>query len=385
MASIYKRAGQKTYSIRYKADGIWKGKTTCWQTDSQLHRAKALAEAAELSVHEQEKLYEHHGWVRYHIENWPASHLTISHYLNSWNWLELFLSEHGLQLSQFGPAAAEAYITWRCGDRRPADAHRHRSGHQVHRNQACRDVKMMKWIQRQGRLLGRLQTHALDDYRIKYSPKIRSFPPFTPEQITLVRAALSSPVLPRWMGISFEIGLATGCRLRETAIPLDGVDLVAKTMTFPCPKGGTDMSFTIPIPAALVGLLAKLKADGETMTCTLPPKASYFWRQLFNRLGLRVHCFHSLRVTRVTELRKAGVPQSVSMRLVNHSSHLVHQLYQRHEVEDLRQFVDRGAVATILQRPVEKPAHRSRGTQPHSTLGGRRSMGCRTPNKIHQC
>jgi hypothetical protein len=121
------------------------------------------------------------------------------------------------------------------------------------------------------------------------------------------------------------------------------------------------------------------------MTCTIPPKASYYWRQLFNRLGLRVHCFHSLRVTRVTELRKAGVPQSVSMRLVNHSSHLVHQLYQRHEVEDLRQFVDRGAVATILQTPLEKPAHRSRGTQPHSTPGGRRNTGCRIPNKIHQC
>jgi hypothetical protein len=54
-------------------------------------------------------------------------------------------------------------------------------------------------------------------------------------------------------------------------------------------------------------------------------------------------------------------------------------------VEDLRQFVDRGAVATILQRPLEKPAHRSRGIRPHSTPVGRRNMGCRTPNKIHQC
>jgi hypothetical protein len=163
------------------------------------------------------------------------------------------------------------------------------------------------------------------------------------------------------MRISWEIGLATGCRLRETAIPLDGVDLVGGTITFPTPKGGTNMAFSIPIPKAIAPLLCNLKASGAKVSCEIPPKASYYWRQLFNRVGLRTHVFHSLRVTRVTNLRKAGVPQSYAMRLVNHSSSMVHQLYQRHEVEDLRDYVDLGSSGPMILARTGKPARAQEG------------------------
>ena len=379
MASIYKRSGSDCYSIRYKQNGKWKGKATKYRLDSQLHRAKCLAEAAQISVAEKQRTFSGHDWVLIHIHNWPASPLTTSHYINSWNWLELFMAEHSLHLEDFGPTQAELYLTWRCADRRPADAHRHRSGHRVHRNQACRDVKMMKWIQRQGRLLGRLQTHALDDYRIKYSAKIRSFPTFSAAQIEAVRNALSHPVVPKWMGISFEIGLATGCRLRETAIPLEGVDLVAGTITFPTPKGGPKMAFTIPIPKAIVPLLCDLKASGAKVSCEIPPKASHYWRQLFNRIGMRTHVFHSLRVTRVTNLRKAGVPQSYAMRLVNHSSAMVHQLYQRHEVEDLREYVDCGSSQPMIPARMETPDRAPGESLVSQKVFGRRNMKLNMP------
>jgi hypothetical protein len=50
--------------------------------------------------------------------------------------------------------------------------------------------------------------------------------------------------------------------------------------------------------------------------------------------------FHCLRVTYVNRLRRAGVPREAAMRLVNHSSDLVHQIYQREKVEDVAQWRD---------------------------------------------
>jgi hypothetical protein len=39
-------------------------------------------------------------------------------------------------------------------------------------------------------------------------------------------------------------------------------------------------------------------------------------------------------------LRRAGVPREAAMRLVNHASELIHQIYQREKVEDVAQWRD---------------------------------------------
>jgi hypothetical protein len=44
--------------------------------------------------------------------------------------------------------------------------------------------------------------------------------------------------------------------------------------------------------------------------------------------------------TYVNRLRRAGVPREAAMRLVNHSSELIHQVYQREKVEDVAQWRD---------------------------------------------
>ena len=44
--------------------------------------------------------------------------------------------------------------------------------------------------------------------------------------------------------------------------------------------------------------------------------------------------------TCVNRLRRAGVPREAAMRLVNHSSELIHQVYQREKVEDVAQWRD---------------------------------------------
>jgi hypothetical protein len=100
---------------------------------------------------------------------------------------------------------------------------------------------------------------------------------------------------------------------------------------------------------------------------------------LFNRIGLRTHVFHSLRVTRCTELRKAGVPAACAMRLVSHSSLLVHQLYQRHEVEDLRQYVDCGSSRPMIPARMETPDRALGENRVSQKVFARRNMKQNTP------
>jgi hypothetical protein len=49
---------------------------------------------------------------------------------------------------------------------------------------------------------------------------------------------------------------------------------------------------------------------------------------------------YSFRVSYVNCLRRAGVSREAAMRLVNHSSDLIHQTYQREKVEDVVQWRD---------------------------------------------
>ena len=81
----------------------------------------------------------------------------------------------------------------------------------------------------------------------------------TDDEILEIQEALRDE--PEWMQVSFEIGLHTGCRLRETRIPLSCVDFRECKITFPNPKGGEDRAFSIPMPTVLVPLLEKLKAE----------------------------------------------------------------------------------------------------------------------------
>jgi len=353
VAAIYRRKDSQWFWLRYKtANGKWSAKATRYRTDNTLHRAKAQEEAAKLSVGER-TIKSDHGWVSAMIESHPVCPSSKRHYLNSWRHLSRFIDEHGITLEEFSPIHADQYITWRI-------AHPRTNGKPVCRNMAVDDVKALKWIHRQGRLRGLVHSVAMIDYRAKKSPPSKR-PVFTDDEITRVRKFIchSAEVDPgfEWMFISFEIGYTTGCRLRETRLDLRLVDLHAGTITFPEPKGGVTRAYTIPIPSTIVPLLSRLKASGRRYAFDWPghgTKISHHWRVLFNLCGLFKHTFHSLRATRVTNLRKSGIPQSVAMRLVNHSSTLVHELYQRHFVEDLRKHVDAGLLPSTSQNQSER-------------------------------
>jgi integrase len=360
VAAIYRRKDSPWYWIRLKTvAGKWGARPTRFRKDNTLHRAKAQELAAQLSLGER-TIKTDHSWVLGMIESHPVCASTRRHYINSWRHLSRFLDERGLSLEEFAPVHADQYIRWRLSIPRT-------NGKPVCRNMAVDDVKALKWIHRQGRLLGFVRTVAMLDYRAKKSP-VAKRPVFTDEEIQKVRRFLATGTehdpTKEWMQTCFEIAYATGCRLRETRLDLRLVDLFAGTITFPEPKGGAARAYTIPIPSTLRPLLERLKSAGRRYAFDWPghgTRISRSWREVFDLCGLFKHTFHSLRATRVTNLRKAGIPQSVAMRLVNHSSTLVHELYQRHFVEDLRQHVDAGLLPASAQSPS--------GTRFRGTLG----------------
>lgn len=160
----------------------------------------------------------------------------------------------------------------------------------------------------------------------------------TDQEIVEIRQALLEE--PEWMQICFDISLNTGCRLRETRIPLNCVDFRENKITFPHPKGGEERAFSIPMPTAIRPLLERLANEKRRYTLEFPFQPSRRWQQFFIKVKKTHLCLHCLRVTYVNRLRRARVPREVAMRLVNHASELVHQIYQREKVEDLVQWRD---------------------------------------------
>jgi integrase len=146
-----------------------------------------------------------------------------------------------------------------------------------------------------------------------------------------IRNAL--PDWPTWMGTAFEIAMATGCRLRETVIELRNIDERAGAIHF-IQKGGRP--HTTALPPKLLPLIQRLRAEGRRTTLDMPDRPSKEWRRFFRSIDLPHLSFHCTRVTVVTRLARAGVPERHTMRFVGHSGTTVHRVYTRLSVGDLK-------------------------------------------------
>jgi integrase len=116
------------------------------------------------------------------------------------------------------------------------------------------------------------------------------------------------------------------------------IDFTENKITFPSPKGGEDRAFSVPMPSALRPLFERIRKAKQKFAVEFPFQPSRRWQQFFIKIKKPHLCFHCLRVSYVNRLRRAGVPREAAMRLVNHSSELIHSIYQRERVEDVAQW-----------------------------------------------
>ena len=185
--------------------------------------------------------------------------------------------------------------------------------------------------------LGHADANPLVSMKLKRD-KAAKKPELTDAEISEIREALKTE--PEWMQTAFEISLHTGCRLRETRLPMNCIDFKEDKITFPSPKGGEDRAFSVPMPSALHPLFERIRKSKQKFTVEFPFQPSRRWQQFFIKIKKPHLCFHCLRVTYVNRLRRAGVPREAAMRLVNHASELIHKIYQREKVEDVEEWRD---------------------------------------------
>lgn len=338
MASIFKKGPYWYLEFRDK-NGVWRNRSTGLRWDDakqtkQAHLVRSKAESTEIANDLKQVAKEGWDWVDEYLQSHCMREKTLARYLATWQTFLFWLSETGIKCPrELSHNSIVEYVKWRTGRKK-------KSGKTVGQNTAIMDLRVMSQVMAEAVRRNLADKNPARGHGFRKSrPKKK--PEITDEEIHKIWSALQDK--DEWMRDSFLIALHTGCRLRETIIPMNCIDLEAKTITFPAPKGGEEKAFTIPTPSALKPTFERMKADGRKVTLEMPFQPSRKWGHFFGTLGLNHLCFHCLRVTKITRLRREGVPREVAMRLVNHSSELIHLLYDRHRVEDLRSYSDAGS------------------------------------------
>jgi len=360
MSALIKKNGSPFWYLLRKSGGGWKSSSTGLRHDNPNDTAKAremraIAEAKE--CREAPATGIGWRWVEAYFAQSGLSHLTLIRYVAAWRWVALFLQENRLDVSGIRYPHVGEYLAWRIGRRK-------NHGKAGSRNTAILEMKLLAMVMSEAVRRGMITASPLAQLKLRRDAPAKKRI-FTDEEIEKCRSGLVG--CPEWMSVAFEISLCTGCRLRETRLPMDSIDLDAAipTITFPAPKGGTKSAFSVPVPSPLIPIFKKMKADKRAHTIDeFPFQPSRRWQQFFQVNGIEGVCFHCLRATKVTLMRRQGVPREAAMRLVNHSSELIHQLYDRHRVQDLAQWADAGIAgssAAIEQSPTKKPSRRRSG------------------------
>ena len=373
MASLYTIARSPFWYLQFTEDGRRRNKSTGLRHDnesetSQARILRAKWEAKELTEGAPPKT-EGWDWVHDFIASTSENANTRRRYLKAWEWIGLFLSRAGLNHpNQIRFKHGQAFATFR-------STFKKRTGKVASINTSRQEAKIFSLIMSRAVQLELAQGNPLVRMKLpKTDPPEK--PAITPQEFALILPALESE--PEWMRLAFLISMHTGCRLRETRLPLSCVDFARRTITFPCPKGGRKKAFTRPLPDELLPVLWPVRA--REFTLDFPFQPSRRWGQFFQKLHLDHLCFHCLRVTYVSLLAKTGVPLSVAMRLVNHASETIHRIYQRLGVEDVRAYAGQIHVPVAASAPGASPqslGDTPAGPSPETHPAAPTSLRCR--------
>lgn len=270
------------------------------------------------------------GWLR---STYRKDSGTLAIYEQRWRALLSFLHARKLyHAADITREHAAAYIEWRTHMRKG------NNGLTIKRNTCIAELKMLAMVLFEAIRRGQITDNPMSKLRLrKEATAIK--PEFTDEEIAVVRQELRQA--DEWMRVAFEIAIYTALRHAETRMELRNVNFARGEIFVPEPKGGKRKAYTIPLPDELRPMLQRLKDAGAKVTWAKPTEKgtkplALQWRDLLDRCGLREHTFHSTRVTFITRGCRAGIPEGMMRRLVNHASAEIHAIYQRVGIEDLR-------------------------------------------------
>ena len=278
-------------------------------------------------------------WFRVRYANSP---LTFTKYQEAWHALSTFFAERRIvRAEQVRREDVISFVEWRqnptCEGVRAAS-----------RNTALHDLKVLRAILYEAMRRGWSNQNPAARLGLK-ADKSREKPEFTHEQIDLIRTKLKQLKKPEWMRVSFEIAIHQGCRIKETSLLLDDVNLETDEITFTIKRG---VRHTTALHPDLKPMFAAMKEKGQKRTFEWHGNMSRDWARFFRRAGLKGYSFHCTRVTVVTRLARSGkVSEQQAMRFIGHANEPIHRIYQRLRTADLKACLD--AVSASTEKSAE--------------------------------
>lgn len=336
MASLYRRAQSPFWWIKHRSKGKTVRESTKFRNDLPAETRRARILMHEYAKRElagirngQESQWEL--WVENYLQaRYGEAVQTHGRYLISWHNVRTYFQIHDIVYpAQLQRQDCLNYLVWRKNGDRKVGIHR------GHHNTVLGELKFLHLLLDEAMRRDYCAKNVAAGLGIKkLAPKEK--PEIAPADLPVIREHLKGE--PEWMRVCFEIGLVTGLRLRETAIPLKWIDLERHQFTVTA-KGGRP--FTSKFDPMLLPLFSRLKCErGENArACDLPYNASRIWWRFFRQLRMR-YSFHCLRVSFISRCARAGVPEAIAMRLVNHASTTVHRIYIRVRPEDTERYLD---------------------------------------------
>jgi site-specific recombinase XerD len=270
---------------------------------------------------------------------------TAQVYRAQWRWLREYLEEHEIA----APLLLERehcyrYVTWRTG------AQKQKSGRSIlgalrdskprspKKNTAIGELKFLAQVMDEAKVR---RLYRADNPARKLGlekEKTIAKPEISNDELSSIFAALETR--PAWMSRSFNLALRTGLRSAETRLVRSQVDWPNKLLRIENPKGGR--AFSIPIYSSIEPLIRKWWEGGDEAFWE-PPEGTLSglsWTKFFREIGLGHLCFHCTRVTFISRGARAGIPEGMMMKLVNHASEEVHRIYQRLPPGDAARLVE---------------------------------------------
>ncbi len=228
MASLVARDGSQFWYIQTKTSGSWHRERTSFRIASTAETRKAQKLAAQLTLTERAQRgtvaeMNWDQWVEPYLKlRYELRPRTLARFLNGWTSIRFFLREKSINIP-CGVRREDClnYVAWR---------QERRTGlYKAARNTAIYEVKLLGLLLGEAYNRGWIVQNPCRSLGISRAPaKVK--PEITLEEEAKIRLALEKA--PRWMQVCFDLAMATGCRLSETAVPWADVDLDRGQITF---------------------------------------------------------------------------------------------------------------------------------------------------------
>jgi len=347
MAYLTKHARSPYWYVRFRdlRTGRWREENLKLRHDDPKASLKAL-KAAEKRTTEETIVRPVRGE---NFADWAPEYIS-EHYRNQetkkrsayfWSTIHVWLHEKGLKHpSEILYRHAQDYMNWRTGP----------GGEEAGWNTARHEVKFLSFLMNEAIRRGYTESNGLALARLPIRPA-KQKREITIKEIGPVRKAMAEG--EPWMATAFELQLHLGCRFSEARISKKQINFRASTVTITDAKrqeGDPRKNFTVPMNAHLKAFLQTIDwYEGFTL-----PELHRTMNRDYNAAlekGARGLTSHCLRVSFVSRCHRAGLGEHEAMRLVNHSTRLVHRMYSRLNVEDARSAMERVPLPPERENP----------------------------------